>query len=126
MVETYAVIANTDISKYIIKDSYEINTEPVFESWTDGNFREHRIYIRDRVKGSFDVIFFDEDNGTYQDFLDLLDSATTNRVLTLGLFVVNESKFEVFEVYYSIEQSQHAETIDGRMVNKMTINIEEC
>lgn len=126
MVETYAVIANTDISKNIIKDSYEINTEPVFESWTDGNFREHRIYIRDRVKGSFDVIFFDEDNGTYQDFLDLLDSATTNRVLTLGLFVVNESKFEVFEVYYSIEQSQHAETIDGRMVNKMTINIEEC
>jgi hypothetical protein len=126
MVETYAVIANTDISKNIIKDSYEINTEPVFESWTDGNFREHRIYIRDRVKGSFDVIFFDEDNGAYQDFLDLLDSATTNRVLTLGLFVVNESKFEVFEVYYSIEQSQHAETIDGRMVNKMTINIEEC
>ena len=107
MVETYAVIANTDISKNIIKDTYKVNTEPVFESWTDGNFREHRIYIRDRVKGSFDVIFFDEDNGAYQDFLDLLDSATTNRVLTLGLFVVNESKFEVFEVYYSIEQSQH-------------------
>lgn len=126
MVETYAVIANTDISKNIIKDTYKVNTEPVFESWTDGNFREHRIYIRDRVKGSFDVIFFDEDNGAYQDFLDLLDSATTNRVLTLGLFVVNESKFEVFEVYYTIEQSQHAETIDGRMVNKMKIHIEEC
>ena len=126
MVETYAVISSTDISKYIIKDSYEMNTESVFESWTDGNFREHRIYIRDRVKGSFDVIFFDDDNGAYQNFLDLLDSATTNRVLTIGLFIVNESKFGVFEVYYSITQAQHAETTDGRMVNKMTINIEEC
>lgn len=125
MTETLATIANTDITKYIIKDTYEVNSEPVFESWTDGNFHEHRIYIRDRVKGSFDVIFFDDDNGAYQDFLDLLDSATTNRKLTIGLFVVNESKFDGFQVYYTLSQAQHAETTDGRMVNKMTMTIEE-
>ena len=125
MVETYAVIANTDISKNIIKDTYKVNTEPVFESWTDGNFREHRIYIRDRVKGSFDVIFFDDDNGAYQDFLTLLESATNNRLLTIGLFVVNQSRFDAFNVYYTITAAQHAETTDGRMVNKMTLSIEE-
>lgn len=125
MTETLATIANTDITKYIIKDTFEVNAEPVFESWTDGNFHEHRIYIRDRVKGSFDVIFFDEDNGAYQDFLDLLDSATTNRLLTMGLFVVNQSKFDGFQVYYTLSQAQHAETTDGRMVNKMTMTIEE-
>lgn len=125
MTETLATIANTDITKYIIKDTFEVNAEPVFESWTDGNFHEHRIYIRDRVKGKFDVIFFDEDNGAYQDFLDLLDSATTNRLLTMGLFVVNQSKFDGFQVYYTLSQAQHAETTDGRMVNKMTMTIEE-
>lgn len=125
MAERLATIANTDITKYIIKDTFEVNAEPVFESWTDGNFHEHRIYIRDRVKGKFDVIFFDEDNGAYQDFLDLLDSATTNRLLTMGLFVVNQSKFDGFQVYYTLSQAQHAETTDGRMVNKMTMTIEE-
>lgn len=125
MNEILATVGNTNITKYIIKDTYEVNAEPVFQSWTDGNYREHRIYTRDRVKGSFDVIFFDEDNGAYQDFLDLLDSATTNRLLTMGLFVVNQSKFDGFQVYFTLSQAQHAETTDGRMVNKMTLSIEE-
>ena len=125
MTETLATVSNTNITKYIIKDTYKVNSEPVYESWTDGNFHEHRIYIRDRVKGSFDVIFFDEDNGAYQDFLDLLESATTNRLLTMGLFVVNQSKFDGFNVYYTLSQAQHAVTTDGRMVNKMTMKIEE-
>lgn len=125
MNEVWAVINGVDITKRIIKDSYEVNTEPVFESWTDGNYREHRIYIRDRVKGSFDVFFIGEANTEYQDFLDLLASATSNRLLTIGLYVQNESKFEAYQVYYTIGTVQHAETTDGRTVNRMTINIEE-
>lgn len=126
MNEILATLNGTDITKYIIKDTYDVNTEPVFESWQDGNFKEHRVYIRDRVKGSFDVIFFDDDNGAYQDFLDLLASVTVNRVTTIGLYVLNTSRTELFQVYYTIKAAQHAETTDGRMVNKMTINLEEC
>lgn len=125
MTERLAVVGTTDITKYIIKDTYKINSEPVYESWKDGNFHEHRIYSRDRVSGSFDVIFFDEDNGAYQDFLALLESASNNRLLSMGLFVLNESRFDAFQVYYTITAAQHAETIDGRMVNKMTMDIEE-
>lgn len=125
MNEVLAVVASTDISKYIIKNTYDVNSSPIFESWTDGNFHEHRVYSRDRVTGSFDVIFFDDDNGAYQDFLTLLNSATHNRLLTIGLFVVNQSRFDAFNVYYTITAAQHAETTDGRMVNKMTINLEE-
>lgn len=125
MNEVLAVVASTDISKYIIKNTYDVNSAPIFESWTDGNFHEHRVYSRDRVKGSFDVIFFDDDNGAYQDFLTLLNSATHNRLLTIGLLVVNQSRFDAFNVYYTITAAQHAETTDGRMVNKMTINLEE-
>lgn len=125
MNETLATVNNTDITKYIIKDTYKVNSEPVYESWLDGNFREHRIYTRERVEGSFDVIFFDDDNGAYQDFLTLLDSATTNNLLTIGLFVLDKCSFEALQVYYNITAEQHAETTDGRMVNKMTIEIEE-
>jgi len=125
MSEILATVSGTDITKYIIKDTYEVNAEPVYESWTDGNFREHRIQIRDRVKGSFDVIFFDDDNTAYQNFLTLLDSATDIDRLTIGLFVLNKSAFGAYEVYYKITAAQHAETSDGRIVNKMSIEIEE-
>lgn len=125
MSEMLATVNGIDITKYIIKDTYDVNAEPVYESWTDGNFREHRIQIRDRVKGSFDVIFFDDDNTAYQNFLTLLDSATDIDRLTIGLFVLNKSVFQAFEVYYKITAAQHAETSDGRIVNKMSIEIEE-
>ena len=125
MSERLAVISGTDITNNIIKSTYDVNTEPAYESWQDGNFREHRIYIRDRVKGKFDVIFFDDDNGAYEDFLTLLSGATSNHLTTIGLFVENTSSFQSIQAYIHITASQHAECDDGRMVNKMTLNIEE-
>ena len=125
MSEILATIGETDITKYIIKDSYDINSEPVYQSWQDGNFREHRIYTRDRIEGDFEVIFFDEDNGAYEDFLELLAGSTSNHLTTMGLFVLNDSSFEALQAYVSITAKQHAETSDGRMVNKMMLKIEE-
>lgn len=125
MSEILATVGGTDITKYIIKDTYKVNSEPVYQSWTDGNFHEHRIQIRERVEGSFDVIFFDDDNGAYQDFLALLEANTINTLLTCGLYVENKAAFEAFNVYYTIKAVQHARTIDDIMVNKMTISIEE-
>ena len=118
-------VGGNDITKYIIKDTYNMNAEPVYESWTDGNYHEHRIQIRERVKGSFDIIFFDDDNGAYQDFLALLEANTRNTILTCGLYVENTSTFGAHYVYYRIKAKQHARTIDNIMVNKMTIELEE-
>lgn len=125
MSEILATVGNTDITKYIIKDTYKMNAEPVFQSWTDGNYHEHRIRTRERVTGSFDVIFFDEDNGAFEDFLALLAANTTNTLLTCGLYVENKATFEAFQVYYEVTAKQHARTIDDVMVNKMTISVEE-
>lgn len=125
MSEILATIGGTNITKYIIKDSYEINNEPVYEAWQDGNFREHRIYTRNKIIGKFDVIFFDTNNGAYQSFLSTLASATSNHLTTMGLFVLNDSSFQALQAYVQITAKQHAETSDGCMVNKMTLSIEE-
>lgn len=125
MSETLAIINGVDITKHIIKDSYDINSEPLFESWKDANFREHRIYTRKKIKGEFDVIFFDEDNGAYQAFLSTLASATVNNLTTMGLFILNDSSFEALQAYVTLSAAQHAVMSDGNMVNKMTVKIEE-
>ena len=125
MNERLVVIGGVDISRHIAKDTYKMDSESIYESWTDGNYHEHRIPIRNKVKGSFEVTFLDEDNGAYQDFLDLLDSATDDEILTMGAFVQNTSSFEALQVYYKITTEQHAITTDERMVNKMKIDVEE-
>ena len=43
-------IGNTDLTKCIEDDSYNVVSEPEFEEWKDGNFNKHRIYVRDRIK----------------------------------------------------------------------------
>lgn len=124
--ETLAVVNNTDITNYIIKDSYEVNSEPIYTAWEDGNSVEHRVYIRDKVKGSFEIITFGTTPRTaLVTFLNLLKSATVNNVLTIGLYVANQGAFQALNCYYTVESTQHAVTDDGRYVDRATISIEE-
>lgn len=124
--ETLATVNNTDITNYIIKDTYEVNSEPVYTSWEDGNYVEHRVYPRDKVRGSFEIITFGTTPRTaFVDFLNILKAATTNHVLTIGLYVKNEGTFQALNCYYTVESTQHAVTDDGRYVDKAKISIEE-
>lgn len=124
--ESLAVVNSTDITDYIIKDTYEVNSEPVYTSWEDANFVEHRVYVRDKVRGSFEVITFGTTPRTaLVAFLDILKAATSNNVLTIGLYVENEGTFQALNCFYTVESTQHSVTDDGRYVDRAKISIEE-
>ena len=124
--ETLAVVNNTNITDYIIKDTYEINSEPIYTSWEDANFVEHRVYVRNKIKGSFEVITFgDAPRVALVDFLNILKAGTVNNVLTIGLYVQNQGTFEALSCFYTVESTQHAPTTDGRFVDRAVISIEE-
>ena len=124
--ESLAVVNSTDITDYIIKDTYEVNSEPVYTSWEDANYVEHRVYVRDKVRGSFEVITFGTTPRTaLVAFLDILKAATSNNVLTIGLYVENEGTFQAINCFYTVESTQHSATDDGRYVDRAKISIEE-
>ena len=124
--ESLAVVDSTDITDYIIKDTYEVNSEPVYTSWEDANYVEHRVYVRDKVRGSFEVITFGTTPRTaLVAFLDILKAATSNNVLTIGLYVENEGTFQALNCFYTVESTQHSVTDDGRYVDRAKISIEE-
>ena len=124
--ESLAVVNSTDITDYIIKDTYEMNSEPVYTSWEDANYVEHRVYVRDKVRGSFEVITFGTTPRTaLVAFLNILKAATSNNVLTIGLYVENEGTFQALNCFYTVESTQHAVTDDGRYVDRAKISIEE-
>ena len=53
-------IGNTDPGDYsnrVIAGSYNVQTNPIFKSWTDANELEHRTFIRTRIEGTFDMYF---------------------------------------------------------------------
>lgn len=66
-------INTTDLSAYEDKEKHDVNRNDVFETWTDGNWVEHRVIARTRVEGSVFLKFSRQ--AAFDSFLSLLSSA---------------------------------------------------
>lgn len=118
-------VNGVDLTPFIDKETYSVNSEPMFESWQDGNFVEHRIYARTKVKGTFEVNLFGYKNMTYTTFLTNWNAAVTNNVVTIGLRVGNDNTFQAISAYYTFSSVEHKELLDGTIYDKVTVTIEE-
>lgn len=114
-----------DITEHIIKKSYSVNSESIYNSWLDGNSREHRIYTRKKVSGSFEVVLYGKGGMTTQAFLQNWNEAVQNNVVTLYVYVNNDDKMEPIEAFYEITGEDHRELNNGDYCNILTIKIEE-
>ena len=118
------IVNNTDITAHIVDGSYNINSSEQYESWTDGNGVEHRIVVRAKVSGSFDFVCCDQ-TMTVSDFLALFSSAETGSGMLIGMTVLNKGIFEVIEAFYDITSKDHIKKGDGRIIDVLTVKIQE-
>lgn len=118
------VVGGIDITNYIVTGSYNVNAADQYESWQDGNRREHRVIIRSKVSGSFEIGCCDK-TITLSDFLDAWNSAVDNGVVTMGCTVLNTGTFEALEAYYDITCKQHIKKGDGKIIDVMSVKIQE-
>lgn len=119
-----AIVNNTDITRYIDKDSYQMNSNDVYVSWENGNFVEKRIPIRTRVEGSFTIRC--GKGLTLESFLTNWNNAVRNKVITINLFVQNINGNETIEAFYSFEGERHVELDNGAFYDELTVKIREC
>lgn len=120
-----AMINGVDITEYINTKTYKMNQEKQYESWQDGNYREHRIYTRTRIEGSFEVALYGKNNMLTQDFLDLWESAVHNNIVTILVYVQNTNKNETIEAYFKFDGTFHRELINGDYVDILSVEITE-
>lgn len=119
-------INGVDLTPHIPPKSYKVNSKKDYKSWEDGNNKEHRKYSpRRKVSGSFDINLYGYDNMTTEQFLTLWNSAVDNEVVTMGVFVLNENKFEAIEAYFEHEGKFHGEMNNGEYCDVMTVHIQE-
>lgn len=118
------VVGNTNITNHIIRDSYKINAYDQYESWIDGNGLEHRLIVRTKVSGSFEIVCCDE-TITLSDFLALWNSAVNNGVVTIGMTILNTNVFDALNAYYEITNKEHIKKGDGRIIDILSIKIQE-
>lgn len=120
---TLAVVNGVDITKWIDKDTYKVNAEDIYESWQNANFVETRIFIRDRVSGKFDIRC--GSRSTYADFLTNWNAATTNGVVTMGIYVQNKNQMKAVNAFFTFTGEEHYENPNGARFDRVTVEIEE-
>ena len=120
------IIGQTNITDYIVNDSYTMDASQVYETWQDGNYVEHRVIIAEKVQGSFEVVCSEKTGSiTLADFTDIIETAADNGVITCNVYVTNKGVSEAIDAYYTIENKQHTLTADGGFVDVLEITLKE-
>lgn len=120
---SHLIVNGTDLTDHIVKDSYSVYREDVYDSWNDGNMLEHRIIKASKVKGKFKIVC-NPDKFTIANFLTVWNSAVDQYgVITLGAYVVNTDTFEALQCYYKITPSKHIKSMGGKLYDVLEIEI---
>lgn len=120
-----AIIGSTDISNLIVDGTYKMDLEPSYQSWEDGNYVEHRIYARNKIRGEFDVALGTKVGTTLPQFKTILNSAMNNNVLTAAFYVTNKGTVEAVNAYVKLENKDHILTADGSFIEVVSVEITE-
>lgn len=118
-------VNGVDVTEYINPKNYKMNADKPYISWEDGNFKEHRVYPRSKVKGSFEVALYGQNGMLTQNFLDLWNEAVENEIVTMLVYVQNTNKMEAIEAYFEFDGKFHREMINGNYCDILTVKITE-
>lgn len=119
-----AKLGDTDITNYINESSYKVNSEPVYNEWTDANYRKHRDEVRRRVTGSFDLAFVNDTQ--YNSFLTLLNNNKTGNVVSIKLYVGSDINALVdCYCYYKMVTNKRRQANSDYIVTIVTMDLEE-
>ena len=116
----------TDITPYIVAGSYDINIDSKYASWNDGNMVEHRITTAEKVTGSFNIACSDKRNSILlSEFLNIWNSAVTNHVINLDVYVPSLNIQKTIDAYFKISNADHVLSADGNFIDVFKIEIKE-
>ncbi|MBE5852258.1 MAG: hypothetical protein E7299_04800 [Lachnospiraceae bacterium] len=106
------MIGSTDLTSKIENNSYVMEAEDSFLEWEDGNKQKHRVYVKSKVKGSFNVICDARLGMSSVEFLELIKENTQNNVLLITCWITNKAEYRTLNAYAKIITKKHTDTMD--------------
>lgn len=119
------IIGSRDITDLVVVDSYTMDATQKYESFTDGNMVEHRIFISEKISGKFEVVLSHKNGCPLDEFLRIWNEAVTNGYVMATVYVSNKAVLETINAYYKMTTKQHELTADGTYIDVLEISLEE-
>lgn len=118
-------IGNNDFTNHIVNETYKINSEEINETYEDCNAVTHHIYIRSKVKGSFDMAF--KTQTEYSAFLTAFHAAKSSATNSWSVIVTPNNTLTQVTIDARVTFSPVRELTVSRtdIIRRMTVDIEE-
>lgn len=117
-------VDSTDYSGHVIAGSYKVNNEPQYQIWTDANHQIHKIKLRDKVVGSFDMFFRTiSDYDTFKGHLAAVKN--TDNSYSISVTVNNTSAQANINAYVDYQLVRNIDGAWNDFFEKYTVSIEE-
>lgn len=95
------IIGDHDYTEFITVPSYKINNGPVYNEWTDANYKKHRDILRYKITGTFKMLFnTEEDLNQFLDDIYNYEDASGGYI-PVTVYVNNLSNQQTIDAYIS-------------------------
>ena len=113
-----------DMTAYADIQNYGLNRADVFETWTDGNWKERRVRVRTRISG--DVVLGFSSESTYRSFLtDLAAAVGSDGTVKLRAYVNNVESVCEFFAYVDTAGAGKWDLLNSRQWQTLKLEISE-
>lgn len=120
----YSGTSVVDMTGYADIQNLALNREDVFQSWTDGNWTDHRDVVRTRIRGTVTLGFRSET--TYHSFLSGLAGAKlADGTVRLQAYVNNVQTVCSFYAFVDTAGAGRWDLVNARQWQTLTLNISE-
>lgn len=115
-------IGTTDLTKWERTENHDVNRSDVYETWTDGNWTDHRVIARTRVSGTVTLSFAVESD--FASFMSLMSSARdAEGYYPISVWCANTNTVESLNAYLDISGDTKWDVTSPRKHNTITVNI---
>lgn len=118
-------VGTTSYSNNVVIGTYDINKVPVYDEWVDADGKIHRLKIRDKIQGSFDIFF--RTATAYSGFKTVVDGQTSSSNLSVSVTVsVNNTNADsVISAYLDFAPVRDVDGTRSDYYKVMKVTLEE-
>lgn len=115
-------IGSTDLSPAADIQSYEMNSADVYETWTDANWLDHRVIVRQRISGKVKLGYSSGADFTALQTL-LAAARQADGSYTVTAYVQNTGAMATFACYIDTEGADKWDLKNSRQWQVVTLTI---
>ena len=116
------IIGSTDLTAFADIQNYNMQREDVYTSWTDGNWTDHRVIARTRIRGTVKLGFAKATD--FATFMALLGSVkTADGYYQVTAYVNNTGTTETFYAFLDTSDADKWDALNGRQWQVVTVTV---